>query len=280
MTEAESIALTQIPATVESIRSDLIALGVEPGMTLIMHASLSSIGWVCGGPVAVIQAVERTITKRGTLVMATQTSDLCDPSHWRDPPVPENWWATIRTKMPPYQADLTPTRGMGWISECFRKQRGVHRSAHPQTSFAAWGRKAERITNDHSLDLRLGKRSPLQKIYNLRGYVLLVGVGNESNTSLHLAEYHANYSSKKFTKWEAPVLVKGKRKWVEFKDIVTSSTDFVAIGEHFRRDTGLVKEGKVGLARALLMPQKPLVDYAALWMGRNRKQISANHASP
>lgn len=38
-----------MPATVDSIRDDLMALGVSRGMVLLVHSSLSSLGWVCGG---------------------------------------------------------------------------------------------------------------------------------------------------------------------------------------------------------------------------------------
>jgi aminoglycoside 3-N-acetyltransferase len=60
--EAEIIQRTEgRPATVESIRQDLIQLGVEAGMVLLVHSSLSAMGWVSGGPVAVILAFGRSI---------------------------------------------------------------------------------------------------------------------------------------------------------------------------------------------------------------------------
>src|SRR5690349_7103098 len=60
-------------------------------------------------------------------------------------------------------------------------------------SFAAWGRHALPITANHALDYGLGEHSPLARLYDLDGSVLLLGVGYERRTSLHLAEYRAPY---------------------------------------------------------------------------------------
>ena len=85
-----------IPSLIEDFR----ALGIQPGMTLLVHSALSKLGWVCGGPVAVILALEAVLGSTGTLVMPTHSSDLSDPAMWHHPPVPESWWEPIRQTMP------------------------------------------------------------------------------------------------------------------------------------------------------------------------------------
>lgn len=270
MSEEEIIRRTNRPATVASIRADLLALGLAPGMTVLVHSSLSSLGWVSGGEVAVIQGLEQALEPGGTLVMPTHSGDLSDPAEWRHPPVPDVWWETIRETMPAYDPALTPTQCMGAIPEAFRKQRGVLRSAHPQVSFAAWGAHAERVTANHELAYGLGEHSPLARLYELRAYVLLLGVGHGNNTSLHLAEYRATYPGKRFVTSGAPVMVDGCRQWVTFPDLAWDDADFEQIGRDFERDTGLVRRGYVARACALFFPQRELVDYAVTWMEHYR----------
>lgn len=260
------------PVTVKSMVEDLKKLGVKRGMVLLVHSSLSSMGWVCGGPVAVIEALEEVLGEDGTLIMPTHSGDLSNPEEWQNPPVPQIWCQTIKDTMPAFEADLTPTRGMGIISETFRKQKGVLRSNHPQLSFASYGKHSEYITGNHGLSFSLGEGSPLARIYELGGYVLLLGVDHGKNTSMHLAEYRADYLSKEIIKSEAPVMEKGGRVWKLFEDINLDSDDFGIIGKAFESERiSLIKRGSIGYGESLLCDQRGLVDYAVNWMNSNRR---------
>lgn len=270
MSELEAIQKAgDTPATTLSLANDLRRLGVQAGMTLLVHSSLSAIGWVCGGPVAVIFALEEVLTKEGTLVMPVHSGEYSDPSTWRNPPVPEHWWPIIREQMPLFSPDITPSRGMGRIAESFRGQNGVSRSSHPSLSFAAWGKGKEEILQDFQLDYSHNEKSPLGRIYERSGYVLLLGVGHDRNTSLHLAEHKADYPGKRGTTDGLPVLDEGIRKWKTTRDILYNSEDFHRIGLDFEKD-GNVRTGLIGQATAKLMNQRDLVDYAKIWMEQNR----------
>lgn len=268
MSEEQVVQKTPILRTRQSLTKELKQLGLDKGMVVIVHSSLSSLGWVCGGPVAVIQALMDVITFSGTIVMPTQSTDYSDPALWSNPPVPQEWWPIIRETMPAYEPNITPTRGVGIIAETFRKWPGVLRSSHPALSFGAWGKYAEKIIKDHSLDNGLGENSPLARIYDLDGWVLLLGVGYDRNTSFHLAEYRAP-GARPF-KAGAPILENGKRVWKEYSDIEFEAEVFPEIGIELER-AGKVIKGLVGSAEAKFFKQRDAVDFAQEWLMKKRK---------
>lgn len=272
MSEEDAVKRTRgMPATIESLAADLSSLGIAPGMVLLVHSSLSSLGWVSGGSVAVILALERVLGPKGTLVMPTFTGDLSDPARWKEPPVPQDWWGKIRDSMPAFDPEFTPTREVGVVPECFRNQKRVLRSSHPQDSFSARGPKAEAITKAHGLDLGFGEKSPLARLYENDAWILMLGTDFLCNSSLHLCEYRASFPGKRVIRCGSPMFKGGKREWVEYDDLEVSNADFSSIGEAFIKETGLARRGRVGLAEAVLIPQRALVDFGVKWIEKNRR---------
>ncbi|GAA2367372.1 AAC(3) family N-acetyltransferase [Dactylosporangium salmoneum] len=263
--EADAVARSTRPGTVESLAHDLRALGLPEGATVVVHSSMSRLGWVAGGAQAVVLALLRVLGPDGTLVMPTHCRGLTEPSDWGNPPVPEDWWPIIRAETPAYDPGVTPTGQMGAIVECFRSFAGVRRSAHPTVSFAALGPLAERITAGHRLDDGLSEDSPLARLYDADAWVLLLGVGHDNNTSLHLAEYRAD-APKQYRRQGSPILVDGERQWVEYRELAHDTSLFVPLAKDFAEITGGEHTGPVGAGTASLTRQRALVDFGARWL--------------
>ena len=127
--------------------------------------------------------------------------------------------------------------------------------------------QAEFVTGGHSLNNGLGETSPLARVYDLAGYVLLLGVGYDRNTSFHLAEYRAPMAKQDTP--GAPMLVGSHSQWITFSDIEIDDDTFPAIGKGFD-ETGKVVVGKVGAAECRLYPQREGVDFAEAWITEYR----------
>ena len=271
MPEQEVVDATgNAPVTAPSLAADLRALGLPAGATVLVHSSLRSLGWVAGGAQAVVDALLAVLTPAGTLVVPTHSGGLSDPAEWQNPPVPESWWATIRAELPPFRRDATAPLGMGAIADAVLLRDDAHRSGHPQVSFAAIGREAAAIVSSHPLADGLGDGSPLGRIYDLDGHVLLLGATHGSNTSLHLAECRTTWPSRRRVRVGAPVLLDGVRRWVEWDDLEIDEGDFEALGAAFGGRADNERQGRVGQASARLMRQRTLVDFAVTWIAANR----------
>ena len=258
---------TTRPNTMESLIRDLKAMGIKEGETLLVHSSLSSIGWTCGAQVTVIKALLNVLGKTGTLVMPAHTADNSDPAEWQNPPVPREWLVPLYQSLPAFEKELTPTRGMGRIAESFRTFPKTLRSDHPQTSFCANGKMAKFITEDHVLTPQFGLDTPIGKLYKMNARVLLLGVGYGNCTSFHLAEVLTKQVPK--VKMGTAMTINGCREWVWFEDLDFDCDDFELIGNEYE-ENGLVTIGKIGEASCRLFEIRPAVDFATQWMLEHR----------
>jgi aminoglycoside 3-N-acetyltransferase len=254
---------------VRTLIADLQALGIQPGDVVMMHSSMSSLGFVVGGAQAVVTALLDVLGPDGTLVVPAHTSENCDPAGWQNPPVPEDWWPVIRSEAPGFDPQRTPTRWMGVIAETVRTWPGALRSTHPYVSCAAVGKHAKEIVGEHPLADSHGEGSPLGAVNRLDGKVLLLGCGYDSNTSLHLAE--ARQESPPKATFGASVRTPAGSEWIIYEDVLVDEDDFEDIGEAFEA-TGSATVGRVGESTARLMAQRVLVDFAKDWMATHRKK--------
>ncbi|WEV28912.1 AAC(3) family N-acetyltransferase [Streptomyces sp. 71268] len=256
--------------TGDSLTTELRDLGVRPGETLLVHSSLSSLGWVCGGAPVVVAALLDVLGTTGTLVVPTHTSDNSDPAGWSQPPVPAQWWPTIRAALPAYDPATSRSYRVGAIPETARTWPGAARSAHPQTSFAAIGARARAIVDGHALDCRLGERSPLARLEEAAARVLLLGVGYDSCTAFHLAEYRLPGQR---VRNSFAVATPAGRRWSTVWDTSISDDRFDELGAAFEKERPVLC-GPVGGAEARLFPLADAVAYATGWLAEHRPRAA------
>jgi aminoglycoside 3-N-acetyltransferase len=273
MPEAETVARTEFPLTAQSLAERLRACGLASGQTVLAHMAMSKLGWVVGGAEAVTMALLGVLGPLGTLMMPTHTTSNTDPMEWQHPPVPEDWWQLIRDHTPAYRPETTPTRSMGAVPELFRTWPGAIRSAHPVTSFAALGPNAEHLLREHPLEDETGDGSPLGRLYELDGTILLLGITHWNNTSLHLAEARADFPGKRNLRTGSAILVDGRRQWVEYQVLDLHTDDFGAIGEAFDA-AHQIKVHHIAQAEVRVFKQRALVDFAVAWMEQHRDLTS------
>ena len=103
--------------------------------------------------------------------------------------------------MPAFDPAATPQHGMGRLAESVRTAGGAVRSAHPQTSFAALGRRAGELLSAHPLSSHLGEESPLGALYRAGAQVLMINVGFSVCTAFHLAEYRTGAPLRRMPVW-------------------------------------------------------------------------------
>ncbi|MBM7649574.1 aminoglycoside 3-N-acetyltransferase [Bacillus ectoiniformans] len=269
MGKEQLIERTKSVITKETLKKDFTSLGLTSGSQVIVHSSLKSLGWVVGAEVAVIQALMETLTEEGTIVMPAQTTYNSEPSYWQHPPVPEDWWPSIRYMMPAFLPEITPSLGMGKIAETFRTFPGVLRSNHPTSSFTAWGKHAKWITENHSLNYPFGEDSPLARLYDLNASTLFIGTDYTSCTAMHLSEYRSESTRKEYTQGAA-MMENGERVWKEFIELEENSETFNDIGLAFENEHP-IQTGRIGQTTAKLISIQPLIDFTTHYLDKEQK---------
>ena len=255
--------------TYSELYDQFLACGMKKGHHVFVHASLKSLGFVVGGEETVIRVLLDIVGEEGTIMMPSQTwknLDPCKGVHWLEPEV---WWPVIRENWPAYDKKVTPAIGMGAVARMFSVWPGVERSDHPVRSVAAYGKYAKYLTENHDLSNIFGQDSPVDRLYKIEGYILLIGVGYDKNTSIHLSETRAAFSSKKFTTEHSAMIVDGKREWVAYETQDVDDCDFVALGEAYDKEVNMPLH-QVGQATVRYFRQAPFVDWAVIWLEEHR----------
>lgn len=222
--------------TVNEVARQLLALGVAPGGVLVVHTAFSKVRPVDGGPDGLIDALLAVLGPTGTLVMPSMSDD---DEHVFDPAA-------------------TPCVAMGVVADTFRQRPGVLRSDNPH-AFAAIGPHAAAITAPHSLAVPHGLDSPVGRVYEFDGQVLLLGAGHDADTTIHLAE---NLAGMRYLrpKW-LTIARDGQSVRHDYRELDHCCENF-ALLDDWLDEPGLQRRGYVGHARARLAKSRDIVRIA------------------
>ena len=257
-----------------SLASDLAALGVATGDTVMVHASVRAVGAVAGGPDQIHLAIKDAIGAEGTLLMYASCPEGYDEVG-RGNLTPEEE-AELLEKLPPFDARTARSaRDNGALVEMLRTYPGSVVNDHV-ARFVAWGARAEQLFAEQPWDYALGARSVLERFLALDGRILLLGSDHDTVTFLHYAEHVGDFPDKRIARYRVPVLERGKRVWCPMEEVDTSDGGahahwpdrlFAKIVDGHLRATGN-RGGRVGDAPSWLMSARPLHDDALRIMTR------------
>jgi len=224
----------------------MINLGLQPGDLVYVHTSLKSIGPINGGANTLIEAFLSVLGPNGTIAVPTHTLSY-EHSGYDSP-----YNKTATSCLP----------AVGTFPDIFWRYPGAKRSGHGSHSSAAIGALCDYLTDNHDPRNALGYNSPLRRVYEKNGKILLLGVGQNRNTTVHLAESMARMPYVKLPyalEWGNCVIVEDGGNIDRFEQIEYPgcSSEFNIVndlmGDH-------IKSGRIGSADSALMDAKKLVD--------------------
>jgi aminoglycoside N3'-acetyltransferase len=222
-----------VPIRTADLTAQILELGVLPGAVVLVHTAFSRVGPVEGGPRGLIDALRAALATDGTLVMPSMSDDDDRPFDRRG----------------------TPCLGMGVVADTFWRLPNVLRSDSPH-AFAAIGPEAARITADHPLDVPHGLNSPVGRVYELDGQILLLGVGHDANTTIHLAESLAGVRYRRPK--TATIIRAGQPARYSYSEIDHCCDNFKLVDQWLDAEGGQ-RRGRVGHGEARLAGSRHVV---------------------
>jgi aminoglycoside 3-N-acetyltransferase len=254
------------PLTHSQLAHELKALGVAAGQIVMVHASMKAIGRIMGGPNVIAQALLDALTPAGTLMMYVGWEDLPYFVHDLPPALRQAYY----DEHPPFDPRISrAVRDHGILAEVVRGWPSAERSLNPEASVAAIGAQAAWITQDHALNYGYGAGTPLEKLVEARGSVLMLGAPLDTLTLLHYAENRARMRHKRIVRYPCPILRDGARVWVEIEDYDTGEPHGDYTFDEIARASlaqGAGRQGAIGNALAYLFDAADLSAFAINWL--------------
>ena len=195
-------------------------LGVAPGDTIMLHASVRAVGEVAGGPDQIHLALKDALTEGGTLMMYASCPKYTDEvgrGHLTAEQERE-----ILEKFPAFDAiTARAQRENGALVEFFRTYPGSRVNSHV-ARFVVWGKQAEHLISEQPWNYAFGAGSPLERFLIVAGKILLLGCDHDNVTFLHYAEHIVEIPGKRIARFRVPVEENGIRIWREMEEFDSS----------------------------------------------------------
>ncbi|WP_093068386.1 aminoglycoside 3-N-acetyltransferase [Sphingomonas sp. OV641] len=263
-----------VPAFVtrRALCRDLQSIGLSAGQTVMVHAAMSKVGPLLNGPDALIQALLDVLGPDGTMMVYTSWDSVHDELLDNNGRVLPEW----RNHVPGFDAAASrAVRMNGILAEFARTTPGARRSANPGASVAALGRLANWITADHPQDYGFGPGTPLAKLVEVGGRVLMIGAPWDTMTLIHHADHLADLSGKRVLKYEVPFAKDGGVTWRMSEEFDTGDPILNGMPDNYIEQIvcafvaeGNGVEGLVGQASSLLVEAGPVCAFATAWLER------------
>ena len=251
-----------------SLSNDLRSLGLAPGDTVMVHASVRSVGIVAGGPDQIHLAIKDAVGPDGTMLMYASCPDGYDEVGRGTLPLEIE--AEYLAKLPPFDASTARSaRDNGALVEMLRTYPGSRVNNHI-ARFVAWGKHADHLFAEQPWSYAFGAGSALDRFVALDGKILLLGSDHDTVTFLHYAEHVGDFPAKRIARYLVPMLEGGDRVWRAMEEVDTSDGGahanwpprlFARIVDLHLRRTGN-RGGLVGDARSHLLSARTLLDRA------------------
>jgi aminoglycoside 3-N-acetyltransferase len=233
-----------------TIAAELRGLGLKAGDRVVVHSSLRAVGRAAGGPEAVVDAFLDVLGPGGTLMVPTFT------------------YTTTR-----FQPALEPAR-TGALAEAVRRRDDAVRSLHPTHSVAVLGPEAQALCAGHENLAATDRGTPLDRLADAGGLVLLLGVGHIANTTVHVGEFRAGMSylvlmpRSDWPRAHQIIGADGSERRVAYDRYPGCSRAFGVV-EHGLRERGAIRDGRVGRAESQLMPGAAVLDETSALLDRD-----------
>ena len=254
--------------------TNLSELGVETGDIVMVHAAVSSIGELINGPDTLIEALSIAVGETGTIMAYTDWDARYEALLDADGRVPEQWRDKI-SGFDPLRSRAV--RDNGIFPEFLRTTPGALRSANPGASMTALGAGAEWLTEDHPLDYGYGHGSPLAKLVEAGGKVLMLGAPLDTVTLIHHAEHLARIEDKRIKRCEVPFSTSQGTIWRMSEEFDTSDAvapqfdgiDYFTTIVSTYLEGGRGRRGKIGRAASVMVDAPGLLAHAVAWLEAN-----------